>query len=174
MTPLDTSLSFAREAFTEQLMAELGPMLREHLDELSHAGIPVSIDEGAYLAFEANGTLRVFTVREGGRLVGYAVFIVANSPHHASSLQAIQDMIYVLPDYRGYAGARLLHFADGELREDGVQVAFHVVNAKRDWGALLERMGYEPVERVFMKRLDLPENNGEKNGERLVTPSAGG
>ena len=149
-----------------------------------YTDIPLCVDASVYHAAEANGALRIYTarrettVRTGpfptaqrqelnagvvpvrgqservDQLVGYAVFFVRSNPHYALSVQAVQDVIYVAPESRGNTGARLIQFADDELREEGAQAVYHHVKTAHNWGKLLERMGYEAVDVIYAKRLD--------------------
>lgn len=151
---------FSNEPFSEQLLAEMLPLLEAHWHEVAHyPDIPLEVDTAAYLAAQANGALRLYTVRENDAaelLRGYAVFFVRGNVHYASSIQASQDVIYVSPAARGSTGARLIRFAEQELRDDGVQAVYHHVKTAHNWGKLLERMGYEAVDVIYAKRLDRP------------------
>ena len=165
-----SSLAFAVEPFTGALFAEMRPLLERHWQEVAHyLDIPLEVNAGAYLAIAANGGLRVFTMRANGVpadhdpdawrdrvLVGYAVYFVRPNPHYASSLQAVQDVLFVAPEFRGRTGAKLIAFADRQLAAEGVQAVYHHVKARADlnFGPLLERMGYELVDLIYAKRLD--------------------
>jgi hypothetical protein len=155
------ALVFAREPFSEALLAEMLPLLEAHWAEIAHyPDIPLEVDASAYHAAERNGALRIFTVREPGRnnaLIGYAAYFVRGNPHYASSVQASQDVIYVAPEARGSTGARLIQFADDQFRRDGVQAVYHHVKVAHNFGRLLERMGYVAVDVIYAKRRDRPE-----------------
>jgi hypothetical protein len=164
---------FTREPFSAELLGEMLPLLEQHWKEVAHyPDIPLEVDASAYRNAEANGALRIFTVRaddpamhcrkcaEPGqinRLVGYAAYFVRANPHYASSIQASQDVIYVSPTARGSTGARLVRFADEQLAAEGVQAVYHHVKVKHDWGVMLERIGYEKVDVIYAKRLDRQE-----------------
>lgn len=175
---------FAREPFTSQLLAEMLPLLEAHWKEVAHfPDIPLEVDASAYHAAESAGALRIYTVRDRRTdqpcdhaceftqpygwvpeadcpvhdvpsLLGYAAYFVRPSPHYRSSVQAAQDVIYVSPAARGSTGARLIRFADDELSSEGVQAVYHHVKLAHNWGKMLERMGYEPVDIIYAKRLD--------------------
>lgn len=152
------TLAFALERFTDALLAELTPLLERHWREIAHyLDIPLAVDAAVYHAADAAGALRIVTVREDGALIGYAAYFVRPHAHYATSVQAVQDVVYVDPRHRGGLGARLLRAADDVLRAEGVQVVHQHVKLAHNWGALLERMGYEAVETIYSKRLDLQE-----------------
>ena len=101
------------------------------------------------------GKLRVFTARDAGRLVGYAVFTVDFAVHYSTSLQAIQDVLFLLPAYRNAGnGGQLISYCDHVLRGEGVQCVIQHVKRAHDFGPLLSVLGYEPIETIYVKRLD--------------------
>lgn len=123
--------------------------------------IPFAPDWERYRMMERNGMFRILAMRHNGRLIGYNGFFIAPNLHYSTSLQAINDVIYVDPTYRG-AGVRLIREAEKRLMELGVQkIHYHVkiaVNIGRDGrpatvGDLLARMGYVHVEQMFAKLL---------------------
>lgn len=116
--------------------------------------IPLDPDWDAYERLEDDGKLRIFTARDGIKLVGYFVVIVSSHLHYKSTLFAENDLIYLDPDYRkGHVAARLIRFAEKCLREDGVTVLMINTKDHRPFDPLLVRSGYGLVERVYGKRL---------------------
>lgn len=149
-------LSVKREPMTA-VWDEIQPLLEKHWGEIAHfEDIPLSPRKEVYAAIDIAGKLRVFTVRDGGVLVGYAVFIVDFDIHYSGSKQAKQDVMFLEPDYRrGGNGAMLISHCDIALRVEGVQVVYHHVKTAHNFGPLLGSLGYEKVESVFAKRLDV-------------------
>lgn len=132
-------------------------LLYKHWREIAHYDdIPLDVDEEAYRRVEQSGMLRIFVARQGGKIVGYAVFIVRYNPHYMGSLQANEDVIYVDPACRrSTIGLRLIRHCDEALAAEGVQVAFHhVKRAHPTLGTILQRRGYEIVDIIYAKRLD--------------------
>ncbi len=88
-------------------------------------------------------------------LLGYAVFFVGTNPHYRSSLQAVQDVLYLHPDMRrGRTAVNLIRFSEAELKREGVQVIYqHVKLAHPALGILLAREGYEHIEHIYAKRI---------------------
>lgn len=133
------------------------PMFKQHWEEISsYIDIPLNIDIDRYLELEAADKLRIFTARINGVLVGYAVFIVGYNMHYLESFQAVQDIVYIDPAFRGmWLGVRLLRHCDEQLALEGVQVAAHHVKIKHPaLGVILKRLGYSAVETIFTRRLD--------------------
>lgn len=138
-----------------EVIAEIIPLLDAHWDEIAHfRDIPLSPDWARYRMAENARALRIFTARADGALVGYAIFFVMRAPHY-NVVQADQDILFLLPEYRrGLTGLALIKHADKELKHEGVTIVMHHVKAAHDFGPLLEHLGYEPVDRLYAKRLD--------------------
>jgi GNAT superfamily N-acetyltransferase len=147
--------TFQRERASD-LWGEITPLLQAHWEEIArYKDIELAPNVEAYAKLEAAGILHCYTARLAGALVGYFVATVVPSLHYRNSLQAHQDVLFVLPEHRrSRVGVRLIRFAEEQLRQAGVQVVMHHVKVAHDFGPLLERMGYEWVEKMFTKRLD--------------------
>lgn len=148
--------TYAREQFND-CFDEALPLLHTHWLEISHdLDIPLDPDVDRYSELDQEGKIRIYTARVNGVLVGYVVFFLVINLHYRSSFQAHADLVYVDPARRNSTiGLRLLKFAEAELRDENVQLADHHVKlAHPALGVILERMGYEPVETIYRKRLD--------------------
>lgn len=147
-------LTFQREKLSEA-WDELLPLLQEHWKEIAHyQDIPLDIDRATYERLESSDAIRLFTLREGEELVGYACFFLVHHPHYRSSKQAQQDVIYIAPKARGGSGYRFIKDCDEELRKEGVQVVSHHVKAAHNFGPMLERIGYDLQDLIYTRRLD--------------------
>ncbi len=146
---------FKREPMVETVLIEGAHLAEKHYKEVAHyPDIPMEPDHDAYNALEDNDNLRCFTARtDDGTLVGYSVYFLRYNMHYKSSFQAVQDIIFVDPDHRGF-GAKFIKWCDNELKEIGVQVVYHHVKKKLNFGPMLERQGYELIDLIYGKRLD--------------------
>lgn len=134
---------------------EIMPLLKAHWHEIAHyKDIPLEPDYSVYKELEDKGALRLYVARLDGRIIGYSAYFLRYHPHYKSSLQAVQDIIYVDPAHRGGVGRRLIKHCDECLRSEGVQVVYQHMKAANSFGKLLERMGYELQELTYSKRLD--------------------
>lgn len=131
-------------------------LLERHWREIAYyEDIPLDVDWNFYQEADKRGLLRIFTVRDGEELVGYAVYLVRHAPHYKSSLQAVQDVIFLAPEYRrGSAGLQLVGYADAMLAAEGVQLTYHHSKVKQPIDIILRRQGYQLIERVWGKRHD--------------------
>lgn len=135
------------------------PLFEAHRAEITHyPDIPLDIDWDWYRTVEAAGMLRCYTARKNGGLVGYCVLMVQRNHRYRSSLQATQDVLYVAPAHRhGRVGLGLIRHVEEALRAEGVQVLYQHTKAKRTEGALMDKLGYELVDLIHAKRLDVNE-----------------
>lgn len=148
-------IEFARENL-ESVRSEIEPLLEAHWHEVAHyLDIKLNPDWEFYSLIEEDNRLRLFTARDDGRLIGYAVFFVGPNRHYKDSIQAVQDVIFLHPEYRGAKlGAKLILFADEQCKSENIQVIYHHIKAAHDFGPLLVSCGYELVDLIFAKRLD--------------------
>lgn len=148
-------LTYQRETLS-QARPDGEPLLLRHWQEIAHyLDIPYAPRWDGYENLERAGILRIFTARLDGQLVGYCVFTVAHSMHYATSLEASEDVLFVAPEQRkGRVGIKLIEFSDTVLKLEGVQLVRRHVKFAHDFGPLLERLRYEPIDRIYGKRLD--------------------
>jgi GNAT superfamily N-acetyltransferase len=145
-------MNYQRE-LVANVLGELKPLLERHYREIAHyQDIPLDPDYGFYADAPH---IRMFTVRDEGKLIGYGLFHVSRNKHYMGSLQAVQDILFILPEYRGtVTGPRLIRYCDEQLRAEGCQVVYQHVKTAHNFGPLLERQGYELVDLIYAKRLD--------------------
>lgn len=138
-----------------------------HLDweeiEIEHEKVPLDVRWPEYRRLEKVGVLRPFYAWDKDRLVGYSVFFLNEPLHHGLTKWAINDLIYLLPEYRrGWSGVRLIRQSEAALRELGAKVISYQVKTKGDLGSkhrrgtvgdLLARLGYTRVEEAWAKYL---------------------
>lgn len=150
-------MKFQTEQASQPLFDEISPLLQEHWQEIRHyPDIPLDPDWNAYLSMQAAGRLRVFTARvtATGELAGYAIYFVGPHPHYKSTVFAVQDILFVHPNFRHNAtGARLILWCDQQLKAEGVQVAVQHVKVAHDFSPMLERLGYETMDKILVRRL---------------------
>ncbi len=135
-------------------MHEVMPLLEKHYHEIAHyKDIELEPDVEQYLRLEEMGALRCFIARdEMDVIAGYAVFFIRHNLHYKSSLQALQDLIFIDPERRGF-GANFIIWCDEQLKAEGVQVVYHHVKAEHNFGGMLERLGYKLVDLIYTRKL---------------------
>ena len=133
---------------------EMDNLLRNHWEEVAvyKDKIPLDPDWAFYEALSVAGLLGIYTVRLESELVGYFVVIAKSHPHYKGNVFAANDVIYLAPEHRkGLVGAKLISFAEKNLKERGVSVL--VINTKvhRPFDPLLVRLGFDKVEHTYSK-----------------------
>ena len=145
-------MNFAREAYSAGLVEEMRPLFKAHHDEVGdYAGIETNPD---FAVYERLPGLRLFTAREDGRLEGLHVVLVYADIHTVGKFSAAQDFLYLKPEARrGFTAVKFLGWCDDELKAEGVSVMNQSVTPKRNFGAILNRLGYEQTRTIYSRRL---------------------
>lgn len=155
-TRVDQGYHFQREQVA-QTAQEVKPLLERHWAVIAaYKDIALNPDWEMYLGAEAKGLLRVYTIRHEGQLVGYQVFFVRSNPHYKQSLQAVQDILWLDPEHRSPTlGVRFIDWCDEQLTREGCQLVYQHVKCKHDFSPILKYLGYEQIETVWCRRLDV-------------------
>jgi len=133
---------------------EVDELFYKHWEEIAvnKDKIKLNPDWSFYETLDSMGLLGVYTIRESGTLVGYFVVVAKPHPHYKDHVFAVNDIIYIDPNYRkGLAGFKLIKFVEKDLKTRGVSVL--VINTKvhKPFDVLLERLGFQNVERAYSK-----------------------
>jgi GNAT superfamily N-acetyltransferase len=144
---------YAREDLSS-FKEEAQVLLKEHWEEiaLNKTKVKLNPDWDAYEALYLSGQLGIYTARKDSKLVGYFAVIAAPNPHYKDHIFAVNDVIYLSPEHRkGFVGAKLIKFAEKDLKELGVSVL--VINTKvhKPFDSLMEHLGFGLIERVYSK-----------------------
>jgi hypothetical protein len=116
---------------------------------------PLSVAWPILLAGESAGNLITITARLDGELMGYALFWLFPSPHHAGEKRAQCDALYLCPWARvGNLGRDLITTSNRLLGSMGVRAVMHSVRPGRPFGPLLTRLGFRPLEQIYIARID--------------------
>lgn len=151
-----TGMEYAREKLTDKLLDEMYPLWKDHHEEVPGIeGIPLDPNFDVYRECDSRGVLRIYTIRHFNNLHGYQVFMVGTHPHSKHSIQAIQDILYLCPDIRrGFTASQFIKWCCECLRDEGVNVVYQYISARRDFGKVLERIGYELQDLVYSRKLN--------------------
>ena len=147
-------IRFQREDISPDVIEEIRPLAEVHFNELDP--FP-EIEPNLSAAFYRLNSeyVRLFTVRDEGKLIGYAVFAVTKHPHYVDSIQATQDLFFIEPGERkaGWKGLKFIRWCDEELRGEGVEVVYHFSSRRRPLTPLLIRAGYHRIQDLYARRL---------------------
>lgn len=131
----------------EHCIDDLMLYLDAHGDEVEQYAIEPMLD--VYYDAGKEGTLRIFTMRADEELVGYSAFWIGEHPHHAGKIFAVNDLVYIRPDWRGSWARGFFEYCDEQLSDaDSINYSF---KTQHDHPELMESLGYEHTEKVYTK-----------------------
>lgn len=145
---------FQRELLSD-IFEDVLPLALKHHEEVSfNKDLPLDPNFEIYIDLEIKGIVQMFTARDEqtSELVGYAVFFNQNSMHNKSLKCAIQDVIFITPERRGF-GSEFIAWCDDQLKLSGINTVYQHVKHSHNHGQMLERQGYELVDLIYGKRL---------------------
>jgi GNAT superfamily N-acetyltransferase len=150
-------VDYACETVAE-VLDEILPLVYRHNEEISYditSGDPLDIDVDLYSRLHEHGLLKVFTAREDGQLIGYALFHLAFSMQRKYLKQAHEGGFYVRPEFRrGHVAIKFIAYIARELaKEDCHMVLYSSPAANPKFGELLHLLGYSKVDEVYARRL---------------------
>lgn len=149
------TITYAVESI-DQWYDDIQALLPTHWLEVAvNADIPLDPDWPFYRQADAMGALATYTARDEGRLIGYALFFVRKRHHHYAVGWAINDIVWLAPEYRrqGVASA-LMDLAEHNLKNRGVAVVLiNTKTAHPGLAIMLQSRGYRHTEDGFSTRL---------------------
>lgn len=146
------NMVFQRENFAD-CFYEAMPLIQNHYDEIAWQKdkIPLDLDEELYCKLDMEGIAIFYTGRVRGEIKAYNVFFIRANPHYKSTRFATNDVIYVDPEYRGGTGSKFIDFCEEDLRSLGAQVITYHIKPSFDWGVLLKRKKFTPLDSIWVK-----------------------
>ncbi len=148
------SCTYQGEAIFE-VLPDILPLL-----EMNHAeaqqqvyGTKLDPDWDQYRQMERLNLLKIFTARDGEKLIGYDIFIVGPHRHATGSCVAINDMTYVLPEYRGFTAVMLMKKTDKALKDMGASLIVRHAQCNTQVHSLLGRMNYQASELMMIRKV---------------------
>jgi len=129
-------------------------LFKKHYNEIAWNKdlIPLDPDWEKYIKMGELGFIKIYTARENGLLVGYAIWLVAPSMHYKTTKKALNDILYVDPDKRGgRTGINLIKYSEKMLKELGCKTIGMHIKEVFNWGNVAERLGYEKIESLYEK-----------------------
>jgi hypothetical protein len=151
------ALTFGWEPLAQLLADGVADISREHWEEiaLDKASVPLDVDWGRYLDYEAAGIWRAFAARDGGKLIGYVAWWFEPNPRYRSTTYCTADVFFIRPEHRkGSLGLRLFRETFAALPRP-CKVLINEKLGFKDGrvGKIFEHMGFRPIEVVYSKFL---------------------
>lgn len=114
-----------------ECIEEIKPLNLQHWEEVAtnKEVRPLEPDYDKYYTLEELGMLRILTARDGDVLVGYFITMLCQHMHYKSCTTAMNDILYIHPDYRkSTIGFRLFKVAIADLKDntDATLIVVHM------------------------------------------------
>jgi GNAT superfamily N-acetyltransferase len=139
-----------------EIWEEALPLFEHHWEEVEDYAInehPTPKVE-SYANLEEKGLFKAMIARNNGKLVGYCFFYLYNHMHYPHKIYALNDVLFLLPEYRRTnAGINLMKEAEKMVVDAGAVSILWAVRDFRDFSPVLKRMGYHKQETVYFKNL---------------------
>lgn len=136
---------------------DIKPLFHDHWLEIAgnKDTIPLDPDFDRYQILEDQEMLRIFTVRDEGKLVGYFISFIAPNLHYKTTIYALNDVLYVDPDYRaGTVAYRMFNGAMKDLKDNcNVDMLVIHMKVKFEFRKLLKSLGFTRVEENWERLL---------------------
>lgn len=136
------------------LVHEIFPLLDEHEKELNVSGAPLDPLYSRYVKADRLKALAMYTVRDEGELVGYAIYWLQRHPHYDLKV-AYQDILFIRKDCRkGRVGIKLIKLSEKLLKKDHkCDMVLQHTKHHKSLSSLFEYLGYVEMEKVYSKKL---------------------
>ena len=147
-------LIYQEENYTPDFFREAWDLFVAHWNEVGVFKDKMELfpNEDLYEQLATMGLLKLYVVRHDGVIAGYSAFIIQQHPHYVTTKVAMNDILYVKPEYRkGSLSLKLMNFAEKNLQKEGVQFISMHSKTEHDFGVILRRKGYQPVETIYGK-----------------------
>ena len=134
-------------------LEEIEPLLREHYHEIAwyKDKIPYDPDFERYQTIEDAGILHIVTARDEGKLIGYFVSLISYGMHYMSTKYAVNDVLFLHPDYRnGMTAYKMFKYAFKVLKDDeGVDCITIHMKTDFPFDRLCESLGMRKQEYLY-------------------------
>jgi GNAT superfamily N-acetyltransferase len=145
-----------QQEFLQQVEGELSELLKRDWKEVQHNSDTeeLDIDWDFYKLLEERKALLIFTCRDEGKLVGYFSVFISPNLHSKGKVLLSNDAIFLDKPYRkGFAGIKLIKFAEECLRQDGYDNLQITTTELNPIDSLMLRLGYTKISTSFRKDL---------------------
>ena len=138
------------------MLEELKPLLEDHYLEIAMYQEHIKLNPcyDTYKELQKSGVLKVYTARDGDKLVGYSLYFLKTNLHYSDHIYAVNDIVYIDKDIRGGVVAfDMLAFAEDSLIDHGVSVITMHMKTFAAFETLMECLSYDRAEIIYTKYL---------------------
>lgn len=146
-------LTIAIERY-HQIIDDILPLLEEHWREVAHYQdkIPLSPMFEKYRQLDKMGNIIIIAMRMDGQLIGYSIYIITQHIHYSTCLCAANDLLYLIPEYRGMKyGLQLVKESERLLTDRSINRITYHIKPEHDFSPLLKSLGYMQEEIMYGK-----------------------
>ncbi len=130
--------------------SEIIPLLKDHHEEVGEQ-IKLDPDFEQFNMLDAEDAFHIVTVRDDEKLVGYHSSTLFKHRYHSIPV-ARGDAYWLVPEYRkGSTGVELFKEVEKSLKLKGIKMMYDATTLSLDCGIIFERLGYQPIERLYSK-----------------------
>jgi hypothetical protein len=152
-----SDIVIATELSADRLLQEIVDLSPSHWREFGEGSDrhELAPDLTSYMRMYDNGKLLATTARRDGVLVGYQLLICNRHPHR-DTLTLSDAITFLRTDVpmRGLVLARMIRHTINNGRVRGVTYFRMRVKLKHNYGKLLERFGFRPVELAYALEIE--------------------
>jgi GNAT superfamily N-acetyltransferase len=136
------------------IIQEVAQLLKVHHAEVEDGQWMINPDFDKMASLEEEGVGVFTTIRDDGKLIGYSYDWILHSFHYQGKLMAVNDGIYVDPEYRhlGLTG-EFLKFIEKTVKEHGAQSHSVTLKVENPCKSLMSSLGYDNKELIWFKRI---------------------
>jgi len=132
---------------------EVLPLLESYRREVGYyTNLKLDPEFDRYEQLEKLGALRAYTARLENKIIGFCVFHFYPHLHFKKNIFALQDILYIKPEHRGF-GYSFLKWCNEQLKTDGASVIYYSVSLNFNYGSLLKRLGFRLADHVYAKEI---------------------
>ena len=144
---------FAEEQL-QHVLEEMKPMLLEHWEEVAmyKDKIDFSPDYNKYFSMCDMGFIRLYTMRDNGKLVGYSLFFTMPHLHYSKDMFAVNDVVFVDPEYRlPFITPAFFNYVEEQLSRLGMSVITYHMKVYKPFEKLMNGLQYNFTEHLYTK-----------------------
>lgn len=150
---MSDAVRYRREPLTPGLEAELESLVRDYYARTpAHDGLPPYEFRWEVYRHARSTTLVTARSVQSAALLGFALYLHYDHPHHNGFRLADCDTLAVSPEARGRGiGRGLMAYAEPLLKDRGARRIIHRHRLVYGDNALFPKLGYRPEEVAFFK-----------------------
>jgi GNAT superfamily N-acetyltransferase len=156
MSSTEVMFTYATERVTREFTMQADALLREmYAHSVASSDIPpYDFDWRKYRSVQDAGMLMLATARYEEMLVGFALYLIVDHPHHIGTRSAECDAIAINMGLRGNGiGQQLIDYALDQLRAIDTKFVTHRFRTCYDAEPIFPKLGFRLIEHVYMKDL---------------------